>query len=158
MMEFKSQLLHLEAWAREELAAQRRIVEQIGIQEAALRANDLAAFEAATILVQHEAETGGERQARRDRLIADLARHFGVSPRHVTLASLIERAGPEAGNLAELRRELRTAAQDVARDSRRLRRVMLALREVNREILGSLLGTPGTHALDHEGSLVNAEA
>lgn len=157
-MEFKSQLLHLEAWARDEIAAQRRIGEQIAMQEAALRANDLAAFEAATILVQNEAETGVERHARRDRLVEGLARHFGVSTRHVTLASLIERAGPEAGNLSELRRELRSVAQDAARDSRRLRRVMLALRELNREILGTLLGTPGTHALDEEGSLLNAEA
>lgn len=158
MMELKSQLLHLEAWARDEIAAQRRLGDQIAMQEAALRAGDLAAFEAATILVQNEAETGAERHARRDRLVAALARHFGVSTRHVTLASVIERAGPDAGNLPELRRELRTVAQDVARDSRRLRRVMVALREVNRELLGSLLGAPGTHALDNEGSLVNAEA
>lgn len=158
MMELKSQLLHLEAWARDEIAALRRIGEQIGMQEAALRANDLDAFEAATVLVRSEAEASAERNARRDRLVSGLARTFGVSPRHVTLGSLIERAGPAAGHLSELRRELRAVAQETARDSRRLRRVMVALRELNREILGSLLGGPGAHALDREGSLVDAEA
>lgn len=150
--------MHLEAWAREEITAQVRVGEGIAAQEAALRASDLAAFEAATLRVQRDADASNERHKRRDRIVAGIAQHYGVSARHVTLASVIERAGPEAGSLPELRRELRSAAQDAARRMRRLRRVMVVLRDLNREILGSFLGSTGARALDDEGSLVNAEA
>ena len=62
MMELKSHLLHLESWAREELAAQRRIMEHVVSQEDALRVNDRTAFEDATAAIQREAEAGLERR------------------------------------------------------------------------------------------------
>lgn len=158
MMELKSHLLHLESWAREELAAQRRIMEHVVSQEDALRINDRTAFEDATAAIQREAEAGLERNARRDRIVNGIADHYGVAGRHMTLSSVIERAGDEAGELPDLRGGLKEATGDVARRTRRLKRVMGVLRDLNREVLGTVLGDQGTQALETEGALVDAEA
>lgn len=157
-MHTRSRALHLEAWAREELAAQQRTLACLDRQIAALRANDHDGFEVALADLLEETEAAPARAARCHRLVDGFAQALGVPSAHLTLGSLIERLGENAGDLAELREELRSGAARVTMANRKVRRMTSALRDLNRDLLAAVLGPSRERALREEGVLLDAEA
>jgi len=157
-MDLRARVLHLEAWAREELAAQRNVHAGLVGQAEGLRRHDLRALEVASLRLAAEADRAPARAVRRDRIVAGLAEELEVPAGLVTLGSLIERLGPLAGELPDLRAELRAVTGEVAKAARAVRRVARVLRDVQREILGALLGNGAAQPWSEEGTLLNAEA
>lgn len=158
-------LRHLEAYVQEEIGAQGRTAALLDAQRSAVRTADPAAIAESTRAVETELGTSARRARRRDELLKGFARLWSVDPGSLTLASVIERAGPAADRLQRQRLELRKATSEV---SRRARLVGTAAREHQRltaDIIRTVLAGVDTDAEGggsqdsaRGGVLVDAEA
>jgi hypothetical protein len=152
-------LRKLESWAIEELGAQRRTLERLQQQHAALRDGDPTALEARGREIDGESAAGIERAARRSALLRLLGVQWGVDPKSLTLASVAERCGREGERLARLRSDLRRAAAATARALRGNVRAARAHQRAWGEILSGLLSSASSASDLHAGGqLVDAEA
>lgn len=151
-------LKHLEVALREELDGKRRALELLARQEAAIAANEPAALEEALKGVEREVQLEARRAARRRQLVAALAEAWRVPADALTLGSIVERAGRDAGRLATLRVELRDAVASVKRRNRRLAALVGMQRRLTRDVMKCVLEDEDGAALHSAGTLVNAEA
>lgn len=157
MIPLQSLVNALQAWAQEELAGQRRILELVARQEQALCANDTHALLEATQALEPELKTQSERAERRRRLFAKLAAHWHVDAEALSIGSILERCGGHAG-LAHLREELRRSSSELVRRNRRFAALAGAQRRLIEELVAGLLQQDDPRALHEGGTLVNQRA
>jgi len=146
------------AQIQEELAARGRTLELIRSQEQAVLANDPAALEAAMSELERVLEGHAGRERKRNYVIAALAESFGLASESLTLASILERLGEDAGSLEKLRAELASVSRDIKRANRRLAALCGMHRQIAREVIHSLLDQGAGDPLERAGALVDAEA
>ena len=148
---------HLEAYVQEEIGAQGRTLALIDVQEAAVRSADHQAVAKSTRALEGELRGASERARRRGLLMEGFGRLWGVDPSALTLASLIERVGPDADRLQRQRAELRELSGKVARRARRIGLAARAHQRLANEIIEGLLSAQGADVAGG-GALVDAEA
>ncbi|MAE29547.1 MAG: flagellar export chaperone FlgN [Planctomycetota bacterium] len=154
----RSLINHLEVCVEEDLASQRRLVQLIAQQEAAIVDNDTGALSAATEALEAELRQAPTRSGNRERVLRGLARAWRIHRDSITLASAAERAAEGGERISELRQDLRGATAEVARATRRLAALATMHRNVVREVIDALLGDETSSPVLSAGTLVNAEA
>ena len=116
-------VIQMEAWSREELAAQKALLALLDRQEQAVSKNDTEELTAVSEEVQAHLKKNTGRDRRRQELVGRLATAFGVSAKTLTLESIAQRASdlgiPTDGLLAS-REELRKESAKVLRTGRRI--------------------------------------
>ena len=148
---------HLLGWARDELASQGRIAALLARQEEAAVAHDVRRVEEATAAIQAELGRAPRRAERRGTVIQALATRWKVPAGQLTLTSIAERLGPEGQPLLQVRTDLRDMAAQLARQGRRLGRLLSVHRQLARETIEILLTDEHGNPLHDEGTLVDAE-
>jgi hypothetical protein len=134
-------LIQLEAWAHEELAAQRELARLLEEQQGAVARNDGGALAASDGRIRDRLRSSAARDRRRTQLLERLASELGVARGTLTLGSLVARAeslGLPVAGLRGLRGELREACARVLRLGRRLAAVARSHRALLDEVLRSL--------------------
>ena len=159
MMDVRSLLNRLEAWAQEEIQARGRMLHWLEGQERALQAVDPKALEEATRGVEREIQCDVDRGTRRDALLGQIAAHWNVPVSAMTLGSIAERAGPGAGRLLKLRAELRDKTAHVVRQNRRVAALTRLHHRLVQDVVQVLFQEEAEAApLAQPGTLVDAEA
>lgn len=157
-MTVQSLVIQTEAWAREELAAQGRLLAVLEAQERAIAANDTQALVESGAAVQAELATGPTRERRRRALTQALAAQWAVPKDALTLGVIAERAasdGIDTAALRKLRGELRDVSARVLRRGRRI----AALARYHQGFLNELLQLLDRNAEGNRGAtLVDATA
>ncbi len=148
---------HLLGWARDELASQERLSTILQLQEEATVAHDVTRVDEQTAAIQEELKRAPGRAQRRERLVRALATHWNVPASVLTLTSIAERLGPEGEAILQVRSDLRDSAARVAREGRRLGRLLAVHRQLARETIEILLTDEHGNPLHDEGTLVDAE-
>ena len=142
---------------REEVAAHERILELLTAQEDSVRRPGDEAFQASTTALEAELGRTGQRTARRERALRDLASDFGVAQSAMTISSIVERLGDDGAILAQERDRLTEIAKEVQRRNRRVATLVRLHRQVTKELIQVVLGPmDGGDVLDG-GSLIDAE-
>lgn len=139
----QSELVQLEAWAQEELAAQRALVQALELQEEAIRIGSTVGLLESTEVVQDATRKSALREKRRVAGMRALARRFGVAAETLTLTSIVERAsaaGVDSSRLARARTELRDAAAEALKRGRRIASLAHHHRVVVDELFRNLAG------------------
>ena len=137
-MNLTSLVIQLDAWAREELAAQKELAGALGKQEQAIAKNDADAMVASGDAVEALLKRGPVRERRRRDLMDKLSRVFGVAADTLTLGSIAQRAadqGVSVDNLLAVREELRKESALVLRTGRRI----ASLARYHQAFLGEVL-------------------
>lgn len=140
-------LIQIEAWAREELGAQRELARALEELERAACGRDARALSAAGERLEERVQAVPARERRRAQLLARLGAELGVAPGTLTLRSLAERArglGLAADGLQALREELREEVARVLRAGRRVAAVARGHRALLDDVLRAL--APGEDA------------
>lgn len=148
---------HLLGWARDELASQERLSALLALQEEATVAHDVQAVEKHTAAIQVELGNAASRAKRRETVVQALATHWNVPASVLTLTSIAERLGPQAEAILLVRGDLRESAARVARQGRRLGRLLSVHRQLARETIEMLLTDEQGNPLHDEGTLIDAE-
>jgi len=160
-MKLRRHIFQLQAWAKDELEAQHRVLVVLQAQEEAIRQGQTAEVKSCGEDLERELPGGATRERQRSQVIAELARAFGVPAHALTLSSIAERAEAAREDVTGLRRlrdELRDCVAAVVKTGRRI----AALARYHQDVLGDLLqilsssGTEGQAPCD--GALVDAEA
>ncbi len=153
-------LNHLEANAREELAAQERFLALLDEQEQAIIAGSSAAVADVTKRLEKESPSAARRSTTRARLVKAIAEAWQVPIGAMTLGSIAERAGRHGERLSVLRDELRNKANEVGRKNRRVASVARLHHQVIREVINTIFRDDEGGYLDGEaaGTLIDAEA
>jgi hypothetical protein len=158
-MKNAEQLLRsLEGYLQEEIGAHARTLSLLRAQEAAILASDPAAVSAGGNALESETRSVVQRARRRDQLLAELGRHWGVAPGTLTLTSICTRLGPDSARLERQCRELRGIVQQVTRSARRLTTVARRHQRMLGDVIERLVGAGGRAELMGSGALVDAEA
>ncbi|MEZ6014536.1 MAG: flagellar export chaperone FlgN [Planctomycetota bacterium] len=147
----------LEAALREELAAQRELLELLRAQESAVIARTPDALVEVTSKIEAHVSSASARRARREPIIRRIAMELRVAPSALTLSSLCERLGEDGSRLSELRLELREATSRVVRQNRRVSALVGLHRRINQEVLELVLADDGMNPFNGAGALVDAE-
>jgi hypothetical protein len=146
-----------EAWVQEELAAQRRVLANLRLQQAALEVSDLPALDRAVAEARELQKLTRERDRRRKMLLKDFQRLWGVSAKSMTLGSICARLGGSGRRLKKLRDELNDVVRDVARTGQRVRTFARYHQGVIREVVETVVKNEGG-SVERGGTLLNAEA
>ena len=160
-MKLDRQLQQLAAWAKDESEAQARLLTLLTAQEDAVRRGHTADVRISGEALERELPGGAEREHRRSRVIAELARALRVPAETLTLSSIAERAGAAGADVTTLRKqrdELRSNVAAVVRTGRRI----AALARYHQDVLADLMHVLSSSGMeDHapqDGALVDAEA
>jgi hypothetical protein len=145
------------SWVQEELAAQRRLLENLKLQQAALEAADLDSLDVAVAAARELRSGAGARDSRRRMLLKDFQRLWGVSAKSMTLSSICARLGGSGRRLKILRDELQDLLRDVARSGQRVRTLARYHQGVIREVVDEVVTNEGG-STERRGTLLNAEA
>ena len=146
----------LEANLEAELAGKTAQCALMQAQEAAIRANDSSALEAAGEKLLAELGAGVERARVRAQLLVDLAAELDVAPARVE--SIARALGSGGARLAELRTELRAICARSLTAGRRLSVLVRAHGALIEQALGRFLAPDPSGAPLGRGSLVDARA
>ncbi|MEW6073608.1 MAG: hypothetical protein AB1726_13575 [Planctomycetota bacterium] len=166
-MNLQALLNKTECWAQQELAAQQRMLELLGRQEAAIAAGSAAEIVASGEAIQAHLRAGPARENHRQELVRRFAQAWGVAPGTLTLQGIAERAeaaGLAAGRLRRAREELRDAGASVLRRGRRIAAMARFHQGLLSELLGVFLSAGGAGAAqigsraEAGGVLVDQEA
>jgi len=160
-MKLRRHVFQLQAWAKDELEAQRRLLGLLQRQEAAVRAGCTADVRQSGEELERELPGGATRERVRTQVIAELARGFGVPAQTLTLSSIVERgqaSGEDVTGLRRLRDELRTCAAAVVKTGRRI----ASLARYHQEVLSDLMHVLSSSGMESQapgdGALIDAEA
>ena len=151
---------HLEANARDELAAQERFLVLLdGQEQAIVKANTEDATRFGTEL-ENEASGASRRAVSRQRILKAISSVWNVPVSAMTLGSIAERAGNRGQRLAEIRKELRLKASEVIRKNRRVASVARMHQQVMREVIDMVFADENGGPLSENvpGNLIDAEA
>jgi hypothetical protein len=149
-------LIQVEAWAHEELGAQRELARLLEEQESAVSRNDTAALSGTDERIQSELRSSASRDRRRTWLLERLAAELQVARGTLTLTSLVARAeglGLPVAGLRALRGELREACARVLRQGRRIAAVARGHRAFLDDVLRSLAPAGAPAGMDDGGSV-----
>lgn len=151
---------HLEANAREELAAQDSFLALLDEQEQAIIAGGAEGVQRVAKSIDTEAAGAARRAATRNRLVKGIAAAWQVPVSAMTFGSIAERAGARGERLTSLRNDLRDKANEVALKNRRLASVARLHHHVIREVINTIFRDEQGGFLDEEaaGTLIDAEA
>lgn len=141
--DLQSEILQLEAWAQEELAAQRDLVKSLKLQENAIRGGSTQDLLDSSLGVQAAAKGSSQRERRRIAGLRALSRRFGVAVETLTLRSISERAsaaGLDCSRLDRFREEIRTTVADTLKRGRRIATVARHHCAVVDDLFGELAG------------------
>lgn len=158
MSDTRAILRLLEACVQEELGSQRRTLERLVAQQAALRAGEPGALDERGREIEAEIGASLERAERRTVLLHTLGAAWAVDSRTLTLASIAERSGRDGERLGRLRAELRSAAAATARQLRRNARAARTHQRAWSEVLEGVLSAATDADSPAGGRLVDAEA
>ena len=147
----------LEAYVQEEIGAQRRLLEILETQEHSIRSGDSAALAEQGREIERELRTRAERARRRSALLELFGRLWDVAPGTLTLSSICERAGDEAGLLLRQKDDLRNVVAAVTRSSRRLSSAARLHRRLIAEVIETVLAGEDEACVAAGGTLVDAE-
>jgi hypothetical protein len=150
-------LRQLEAYVQEEIGAQGRVLAALDQQGAALRSHEPARILESTKALDVEIEAQMRRSSRRTALIEGLAQAWGVAPSSLSLGSIVQRIGDEGARLARQRDDLKRAAGEVAKKSRRNGMVARFQHKIASDVLQAVLVPDGQGSLEEGGTLVDAE-
>ena len=148
----------LEACVQEELGAQKRVLDLLNRQEAALREGAPRAIDAATRAMQGELASLAARTERRNLLVRRLATVWSVDKGALTLASIAARSGKDGERLMRMRADLRLASARVARQTRRNAQTANLHQRTWNGILEDVLDALTGDDAPSDGRLVDAEA
>jgi hypothetical protein len=151
-------LRQLEAYVQEELGAQGRLTGLLETQERALLSHERDALTSASEALQAEIAGSAARARRRDELVGQLARAWGVDASALTLASIARRSGVDGERLTRQRAELQRASQRVQKLARRANSAARLHSRLSGDIVRACLAAGGEADVDAGGALVNAEA
>jgi len=146
----------IEAVVQEELAAQRRILENLLEQEKALLSADVAGLEKALAETRNVIREAGPRESRRRMLLKDFEHLWGVSAKSLTLSSIAARLGGSGRRLKRMRAELADELREVARTAARVRTYARYQQGVIRETVERVVEQEGGVG-SQSGTLVNTE-
>lgn len=146
-----------ENYLRAETKAQEVLLGLLEAQERAVRSGRTSEILSANARYEETLRKGSTRDAERSRLLAEFGAFYGVAPKALSLASIIERLGPHAGQLPAERVRLRAATSRVLQASRRLSSIARYHGSIVEEVLG-LLQPEDANPSDGRGSLVHVEA
>jgi len=151
---------HLEANAREELAAQDRFLAILDDQEQAILAGRSEGVLTASKSIETESAGSARRAASRKRLLKGISEAWRVPVDAMTLGSIAERAGARGAPLVDLRRDLRNKANEVALKNKRVASVARLHHHVIREVINTIFRDEEGGYLegDAAGALIDAEA
>ena len=155
--DLKKQRNRLLAAVREDIAAHERILVILDAQEIHVRRPADDAFQQATAALERELSRVPQRKSRRERVLRDLAAHFGVSTSALTIGSICERLGTDGTALAQDREKLLELATEVKRRNRRVATLVRVHRQVTRELIQVVLGPTDGGDVHAGGSLIDAE-
>jgi len=154
----QSLIARAEAWAQEELRAQRAMLTTLRRQEEALLAGNANVLEECGAEIGTVMAAGPERARHRDRLMAALAGAMDLKGDEVRLSIIAERGGADGKRLGRLRNELREAAAEVLTLVRRIGRLATYHQSLLNEIVRAVAGDPSPAGTPlQRGSLVDAE-
>lgn len=160
-MKLRRQVSQLQAWAKDELEAQRRLLALLERQEEAIRAGSTAGVRSSGEELELELPGGAQRERARSKVIAELARAFGVPGHVLTLSSIVERGeanGEDVTGLRRLRDELRACVATVVKTGRRI----ASLARYHQEVLSDLMHVLSSSGMENQapgdGALIDAEA
>ncbi len=139
-----------EAWAQEEIGAQRILLAILERIERAAGSGDREALGRGAAELEGALAQAPARDARRRALLGRLSAALGLAAGTVTLSQLLARlaqAGLEERRLAALRAELRAVVASVVRASRRLAALARYHRGLLQELGGVWLAREGGGAL-----------
>jgi len=146
-----------EAWVQEEIGAQRLLLDNLRLQQAALEDADLKSLDGAVRGGRELARKGPERDRRRRMLLKDFQRLWGVSAQSMTLGSICSRLGGSGRRLVRLRSDLRDILREVARVGQRVRTLARYHQGVLHEVVETVVEQEGG-STERGGTLLNAEA
>lgn len=151
---------HLEANARDELAAQERFLELLDRQERAIVKACTADVARHGEELETESANASRRAGSRQRILKAISTTWNVPVSAMTLGSIAERAGARGRTLAELRKELRLKASEVIRKNRRVASVARMHQQVMREVIDMVFADENGGPLSENvpGNLIDAEA
>lgn len=147
----------LEAWVQEELGAQRKLLENLKLQEQAIQVTDLDSLDLYIQEGRKLRATSGPRDRRRHMLLKDFERVWSVSAKALTLGSIAARLGSNGRRLDTLRRDLKTTLKEIGAIARRVRTSARYHQSVIHEVVETVLET-NADVIKQGGALVNTEA
>jgi hypothetical protein len=147
----------LEAWVQEELGAQRKLLENLRQQEAALKVLDHDSLDARIAEGRNLRLSAGARERRCHMLLKDYERVWGISAKALTLGSIATRVGSSGRRLTLLRKELKETLLEISRVAQRVRTFARFHQGVIHEVVEEVFGSTDA-ALQEGGTLVNTEA
>ncbi len=160
-MKVEVQLIHLQAWAQEEISAQKGLSEVLKGMEAAVLSGQPDQLVQSGEALEAALLVNRNREQKRAALMQGFARHFGLPVGTLSLTSIIVRlseAGHDTEQLSQLRDRLRACVQEVASRSRALS----ILANHHQGVLADLMNIIGASSKEEEtrkhGVLVDAEA
>ena len=157
----QSLVLKLEAWVQEETGAQRRMLELLRRQEAAILAYQPEEVADCGQAVERELSTvPGRERGQRD-VVEALARVWGLGAGVLTVSSVcvrLEEGGIDATRLRRMRDDLRDATAQALRLGRRISVLARYHGELFEEVVGILVGNSGAAKYDqHRGALLDTQ-
>ena len=160
-MKVEVQLIHLQAWAQEEISAQSALLQVLRGMEASVLSGKPDELAASGEALEAALLGNRNREKKRVALMKSLAQYFSVPLGIVSLTSLIVRLGAEGhdtGMLSNLRDRLRECVQEVSNRSRTL----TIMASHHQGVLADLMTIIGASSQEEEtrkhGVLVDAEA
>jgi hypothetical protein len=133
----------LEALIADEIAGKQRLESTLDRQELAIVAARSDDLDVATRAVELELEREMDRARRRDAIFSRMAAHWGISARTLTLASIVERLGPQGDGIARMRVDLRARIAAVLRKNRRVARLVSVQSTLVNDTVAALIGVAG---------------
>ena len=151
---------HLEANARDELAAQEGILKLLHEQERAIVEGKTELVAELAKRLQGESANASRRAGTRQQVLKAIANAWSVPVGAMTLGSIAERAGQRGDRLLHLRTSLREKASEVLRKNRRVAAVARLHHHVVREVIDTILTDESGSSVQENpaGALIDAEA
>ena len=157
----QSLVLKLEAWVQEETGAQRRMLDLLKRQEAAILAYRPEEVADCGQAVERELSSVPGRERRRREVVESLGRAWGLGSGVLTVSSVcvrLEEAGLDASRLRRMRDDLRDATAQALRLGRRISVLARYHGELFEEVVGILVGSSDAAKNDqHRGALLDTQ-
>ena len=157
-MNLSSVINHLAACLVQEIQFQQDNIAWTEAMEQAVQKNDSLEFEALVAKGAELCKRGDAAARKRERLVSELGKIWGVAAEALTLGGVVRRVGPEGARLGELRSELRTSIATVMKRHRRLSALIGMHSRINGDVMQTMLGCDTQEQALEGGTLVNAEA
>ena len=142
-----------------DIEAQRSTLETLAAQREAIQHERLEGIEEATAAMVSQMRGMQDRDRNRQRIVEGFANALGQPVEQLTISMVAQMAGVRAGELMDMRQQLRDLSADVIRENRKLSALVGMRRRIVSDVIDSLLQSPeGDGERRPGGVLINAEA